>query len=491
MEQKLIHAASELPEAKLEFDAIQVTPASRKGRLIWRSKVAIAACLALALCLALGSYAYAAEVKAYNAAVQFFADYGLSTEGLTRSQIKAVYRDITTESFTYSKTAEVIRNSFSTGPVGGYEIWEDAPTPEDVENLWNDMNYNGMFVPYVRDNYQFDVELIQNAEGRVTDEKRYMEKHEADAVIWRVYLPFGFGRYCEVADGVIVFGYETSYDSGQAKTDCWIGKIDHSGTLLWLHMLENGFDREFPEGVLVNADGSYTLFTRGDNQFLCVSRYTPEGELVLYKETDLGPYNIGHVANYGDGYLLQMRTGEKNEVSRFVQVDQQGNVQSGFSYKDPKNNYVIQDMIEWGGKVYVSAYATPKPGEDEPIYGISSEIDHILDYVFNLEGWKISSEELTTMVRDNYAAVLLVCDPNHGGKLQVFYTIPGSLGADLMISDDGRLIWETESITTTFFSPATSSFTIGGVCTVYQYAFDAESVLVGRGKSGETTNFRR
>lgn len=492
MEHKLMQAASVLPETELDFDAIQVAPTTGKGKVIWRPKMAIAACLALALCLGLGgyAYAYAAEEKEYNAAVQFFADYGLSTDGLTRSEIKAVYRDIITESFTYGKTAEVIRNSFSFGPVGGYEIWEDVPSPEDIENLWNDKNYDGRFIPYVRDEYQFHVEDITDESGRVIDRKFYMEKYQADTVIWRVYLPFWQGDYCEVEDGVIAFGSATNYDSGTADTDSWIAKVDHEGALLWIHQLENGFGKECAEGVFVNADGSYTLFSRGDYRYLCVSRYTPEGERILYKETDLGVHSIGKMSIYGDGYLLQISSNQENEFARFIQVDQQGNVINGFSYKDEKNNYVIMDMTEWGGKVYISAYATPKLGEGES-YGGRNEIAPILDYVFNMAGWDVSDEELTPVVRDNYAAVLLVCDPDDGGRIQVFYSIPGSLGADFIVSDDGRLIWETESITTTFFSPATSSFTIGGVCNVYQYAFDAEGMLVGRGKTGKTTNFRR
>lgn len=385
----------------------------------------------------------------------------------------------------------MIRNSFTSGPVGGYEIWQDAPTPEDVENLWNDKNYNGKFVPYVREFYRFNLEYIWNDDGRVVDTKYFLEKCEAEIILWRTEIPFSGGKYCKVADGVIVYGCDITCDSDQVETDYWIGKIHHNGTLLWIHMLENSFDKKILGSVLENADGSYTLFSVGDNQILCVSRYSPDGERTLYKETDLGTYTIiGHVANYGDGYLLQIYTGEKNEVSRFVQVDQQGNVQNGFSYKDPKNNYVILDMIEWGGKVYISAYATPKLGEDEPTYG-RSEIARILDVAFNLYDMIIPDEELTPMVRDNYAAVLLICDPDKGGKLQVFYTIPGSLGAELMISDDGRLIWETESITTTFFSPVTSSYTIGGICNVYQYAFDEDGALVGRGKTDKVTNFHR
>lgn len=494
MEQKLKKLASELPEARLQFEYIAAKPVTKKERFIQsprRIAVALAASLALLVCTGFGSYAYAEEVKEYNAAVQFFNENGLSTDGLSRREIKAVYRDITTESFTYSKTAEVIRQSLSSGQVGGYEIWQDAPTPEDVEKLWNDKNYDGWFVPYVKDTYQFHTELVENDHGQVIESKDYIEKYDGNTALWRAYLPFWWGDYYEVADGLIVFGHDTSHNSGKAETDGWIAKISHDGTILWINQLENGFDREYTEGVLVNADGSYTLFSRGDSQYLCVSRYTPDGVRTLFKQTDLGPHSVGHVANFGDSYLLQISGGDENEFARFIQVDQQGNVIGGFSYKDTKNCYVIKDMTEWGGKVYVSAYATPKLGEDERTYGGRTEIARILKYASEQKKVDIPSEDLTPVVRDNYAAVLLVCDPNVGGKIQVFYTIPGSLGADLIISDDGRLIWETESITTTFFSPATSSFTIGGVCHIYQYAFDADGALVGRGKTDTTTNFRR
>jgi hypothetical protein len=65
------------------------------------------------------------------------------------------------------------------------------------------------------------------------------------------------------------------------------------------------------------------------------------------------------------------------------------------------------------------------------------------------------------------------------------------MGADLIVTEDGRLIWETESIISTFFSIATSSFTIGGNCQIYQYAFDGSGTLIARGKTDEIVNYRR
>ena len=84
----------------------------------FRLKPALAACLAV-LIIGGGSsaFAIAAEAREYNAAVTFFSANNLSTEGLARWEIKNVYRDITTGTFNYDKTAEVIKKR-----VGGYEI---------------------------------------------------------------------------------------------------------------------------------------------------------------------------------------------------------------------------------------------------------------------------------------------------------------------------------------------------------------------------------
>ncbi len=46
---------------------------------------------------------------------------------------------------------------------------------------------------------------------------------------------------------------------------------------------------------------------------------------------------------------------------------------------------------------------------------------------------EISSEELTPLVRDNYTAVLLVCDPE-GGAPETFYSVQGSLGGKLRVN---------------------------------------------------------
>ena len=106
------------------------------------------------------------------------------------------------------------------------------------------------------------------------------------------------------------------------------------------------------------------------------------------------------------------------------------------------------------------------------------------------EGVEITSEELTPIVRDNYTAILLICDPE-GGAPKTFYSVKGSLGGDLSVNTSGQLEWNVESITTTFDSPITSYFTIGGNCAVFCYTFDAEGNLTGQTDTGNTVPYRR
>ena len=133
MEQKLYDVASKLPEASLDFNTIQSTFKKKSKIKILKIVASLAACFILLTFIVF----FAVDVKEYNDAVDFFNEHSLSTEGLERGEIKAVYTDITTKSFSYAKTAEVIKNSLSSDQIEGYEVIQENPTPEEVEELWN------------------------------------------------------------------------------------------------------------------------------------------------------------------------------------------------------------------------------------------------------------------------------------------------------------------------------------------------------------------
>ena len=200
----------------------EAAPVAKKSRNkpIWFRWGTIAACMVLVLSVCFGSFAVVAEAKEYKAAVQFFNDYGMSTEGLTRGEIKEVYRDITTKSFTYSKTAEVIRNSISSDNIGGYEIVQDNPTPEDIENLWNYKNYTGGFIGATQTgaHYKYHSEYKEDESlGLEVHDKSYLEKYDGDNLLWSVSISdFWIEDYSIVSDGVIAYG----------RTDTWSSTLN-------------------------------------------------------------------------------------------------------------------------------------------------------------------------------------------------------------------------------------------------------------------------
>lgn len=157
-----------------------------------------------------------------------------------------------------------------------------------------------------------------------------------------------------------------------------------------------------------------------------------------------------------------------------------------FTYEGEDCDYYLTSMAEFGDRVYLSAYTVPKQTNG----GGRHEIADILDYVFEKGFLEITSEELTPLVRDNYTAVLLLCNPE-GGALETFYCVNGSLGGELNVNDAGELVWNVESVVNTFFSPATSSFTIGGTCQVFRYIFDDTGTLLCQEDTGETAPYRR
>ena len=488
---RLLEIIGEIDERHI----LEAAPAVRKSRskLVWVKWGGMAACMVLILSACLGAFAIAAEAKEYETAVQFFQYYDMSTEGLTRGEIKAVYRDITTKSFSYSKTAEVIQSSISPDTVGGYEIPQEDPTPEDVETLWNQKNFTGQFAG----DTQMGVHYLYRAEykedpalGFEVFDTSYIEKYDGETLLWSVPVPeFRVEGCSTVSDGVIAYGVTDTWSSTQ-DSYAWMVKIDTDGQFIWKQMLNHGFENESIAEVVENADGSYAIFSRGDLTTFCLSQYSVDGEQTSISRTEIGNYGIWNAARLGDGYIVQLGNVLLNEHAKIVKVDYEGIITDSFSYSGEDAYYYIADMIEFNGNVYLSAYAVPKLADEEQSAGGRYEIAAVLNYLFDNGLWDISSEELTPMVRENYTAMLLVCDPVSGTP-QEFYSVKGSLGSELAVSDTGELLWNVESITSTFFSPATSSFTIGGTSCVYQYTFDNSGQLIRQEKTGEIVEYRR
>lgn len=445
-------------------------------------KPVLVSCIAfLVLAVCFSGFAISREVRAYNEALNFFDKYDLETTGLTRKEIKSVYRDISSGKFTYDKTAYVIEKS-----LGGHEIFQEDPTAEDLKNLW-EYRKNKLLLVVKETPYRFETIMRYDAEkGYDVFDASIFSKYDNKKKVWSVeYDNFIIEDYTVYGDLICAYGY-TPGASFQSSRAC-LSLISKDGIILWTVTLSNGFGNEYVGSVVLN-DREIVVFSRGDLKYLCFSRLDLNGKLKTFTKTDIGNYGIWNSTRLGDGYLVQIGNYSKDGES-FIKVDKNGVITDSFTYTSEDEIYYITDMIEYGGNVYLSAYSVPKISEGNNAGG-RDEIASILKYIYDNQLLNISNEELTKLVRKNYTAVLLICDPETGVPGE-FYSVEGSLGGELSFSEDGNLLWKVESITDTFLSLMTSSFTIGGQSYIYRYTFDDEGILIKQEKTGEIENYRR
>ena len=482
IDEKYIDEATVFPAGQNEATPLHFAAAKQTHRFGWRAAVACAVLIAV-----IGSavFAFAVEAKNYNAAVTFFEENGLSTDGLSRAEVKAVYRDITEKTFSYDKTADVIRQA-----VPGWEIQQAEPTPEELASIWNESLWNEtVWMKSTAPNeitYRVDAKYVYDSQkGFDFLDKGILECYREMEKIWTAeFKDFYVEGYQFTKEGTVVWGQNDV--SSSSKTYGWIALVDGEGNVMWQKRLEHGFGHEYVGAILSNGDGTWAVISRGDLKYLCLSCYNADGEELSFHKTEVGNLGIWNAARLGDGYIVQLGNQTSRDTALLYKMDREGNVTDSFSYKEDDCEYYITDLIEFEGQVYLSAYAVPMQTDE----GGRHEIANVLDYIFSKEEWEISSEELTPLVRDNYTAVLLLCDPE-GGRPKTFYSVEGSLGGKLSVNDSNQLEWNVESVTSTFFSPATSSFSIGGSCKVFRYSFDAEGALMGQTDTGETVPYRR
>lgn len=471
------HLDPKLPKsalARIEKKALEKTglQKQKKRRFHYRVWASIAVCLILTV-----SFAAVAEAKEYSAAMSFFTENGLSAEGLSREDVKAVYRDITTQRFANQKTAEVIRHS-----VPGTEIPQKEPTPEELAALWNSNAKNA--AASIETNYTVHTKYrLDETLGFDVFEKSDVDCRSNGETIWSAEISSFLVSDCALTpNGTAAWGYTYIWSSEQ-PSPAWLAQLDDDGNMLWEQQLDHGFRHEFIADVLDNGDGTWAVISRGNLEYLCLSRFDQNGNELSFRKTQVGNKGIWNAARLGEGYLVLLGNTAAGDTAHLVKLDRDGTATDHFIYESEECDYYITDMAEFEGRIYLSAYAVPHRDENGGTY----EIGGILDYIFEKDDWQISDEELTPLVRDNYTAVLLLCDPS-SGSAQTFYSVKGALGGSVH-EENGRLQWNVNSVVSTAFSPYTSAYSISGICKVYRYSFGSSGVLIGYEDTGETAPY--
>ena len=450
----------------------------RAGRTISRLKTA-AACLLLAAVMVLA--AAGAEAAEYAAAHTFFEENGLATDGLSRADIREVYRDITTRTFGSDKTAAVL-----TRAVPGLALAQEAPSPEVLASLWDQRVFARTPAGA---GYAYSMRCTEKKDPstgvEVTDTST-VECRLDGHLLWTAAFPDVFTEGAvHAGDATFVWGQVPQIGSDYGHS-AWLACVDDAGQTRWSRVLLHGYGQESIAAVLEKEEGAVAVISRGNLRFLTLTLFDASGRQTYWHQTEIGNLGVWGAARLGDGYLVHVGTWQQKETATLLKLDADGVPQETLSYEADDGDYYLTDMASFGGRIFLSAWFVPKTDRT----GSRADIQPVLDQVFSEDRLDIPDEELTLLVRDNYTAVLLVCDED-GGLPQTFYSAEGSLGGRLAVAGDGTLLWDVENISSTFLSLATNSFTVGGVSTVYRYAFDASGTLLSRTKTGETVPFRR
>lgn len=470
----------------------------------------LAACAALVVLAGSATAAFAVEEKEYKTAVAFFAENELSTEGLSRADVKAVYRDIVTQRFALDKTEEVLRQT-----VTGVEILQRKLLPGELALLWREyrekrrMNPSSPTLPKKGISYQtINNELYRFDKSLEECEKPILLCYLDGELIWEIEFNTTIAGKVHTADGTAVWGHNIraagwKYTQPEAG---WLARVDEEGNCVWDCYLDHGFEYENIYAIVDNGDGTWAVFSTGDRHYLCMSRFSVDGHEIGFRTTEAGK-SIQKAIRAGENYFVSVVNYESNYQSRIIKLDRDGKKIDEFSFDEEDWEYAIADMVEFGGQVYFSAYVYPKPHTEATLSSVQRQFYYVWQYA--IEEWDrvrdskefipssddspetdgikilyVFPSNVLGVVRDKQTAVLLVCDPTDGTP-KTFFEVEESLSGKLAINDDGQLEWEVYKIVEASCSIDSNSYSFIVRAKVYQYVFDTDGNLIGRIDTGK------
>ncbi len=363
--------------------------------------------------------------------------------------------------------------------LAGTEICPAVPAPEELSAPAS--------VPVAGDGYRTEyLEKTDPALGFSVFDRSILTCYADGVPRWSAeFTDFCVEGSAALSGGTAVWGQNYGWSSEQSRYG-WLARVDGEGKILWERRFDHGFRWESVTAVLDVGDGTWAVVSRGDFRYLCLSRYDTDGNELLFSKTEVGNLGVRDAIRMGDGCLVRLDHAQEQVTAMLYRLGFDGTVLDRLVYDGGDSDYYLTGMAQSGGLLFLSAYVVPKQTDEGGRY----EIGNILKEALSRESFNYPEEELTSAVRENYTAVLLLCGAE-SGLPTAFYAVPGALGGKLSVNDAGETEWEVQSVVTTFFSPMTSSFTVGGTCEVFRCTLDAAGGLLRWEDTGETAPYRR
>lgn len=457
-----------------------ITKSTRKMGRNTKTLVLIAACVSMIVAMGVGSFV--AEALEYNNAVEYLKEKNISIKGMSREDIKNVYRDITTDSYTYSNNSKAVHKNTYINSVQGYNIVQ-----KNINNSMSNANYilDAENTAETDEFYSFDVR--GEKEEWITDEKgyeyyidsmesSYIVKYVGGSEVWEAeFKEFEIDNYIVAENGVLVYGRTPVRYDGKGWV-MWSAFIDNDGKVLWKKKLDEGFFHNCAVYACENDDGTFLVVSCSDNDisdeinppeklaknkdkdnYMVIYNLDSDGKIISTTTANMGEYfQIDIVLKSGENYIAELYYMDSDD-RRFVKVNREGKIVKSFRLESTTDNYEFVDMAEFNGKLYLSATARSN-------YSGINEI------------------------KEGYTSVLLVCDYD-SGRPKEFYSAKGSFAGKLFVNNNRELKWCIDSIISAEYSPYTSSYSVAGEKRTKTYTFDKTGVLLYETRSNRIERF--
>lgn len=423
------------------------------GRKFRRAVVICAAVLLLVSGFTV--YAVAAEAKEYNEAVGFFDENNIPTDGLSRAEIKAVYRDVTMKTYSYEKTIEIL-NAYS---VEVYSETLESPTNAELDELWNERVLAYTEQLHAQSGIWYDVEYEDAGfdSNGIGHSVQYVVRKDGENVIWRYRVPddmdylFVDESIISCTGGVVVIGSTGGFGTWE-ETPCAI-MLNDDGELLWRY---DDAKKCFSYQTACDCGDAVALFGGGAGNGEYGNIYTligKDGEVQINKVEMTDRYlRFGAAVRTGDHYLAKVFDGGWKLIS----VTQDGEKTEKYDYSVDGVPVTVRDIISFGGKVYLSA----EKQDEELTYGDLAQ----------------DEEALLRFFKENYTAILL--ETGDDGTVRKAFEVknvrPGTLSED----EDGNLRWQIIRYDKAGFAPLwMNSHIYEFDCTEFSFVFGEDGKL--------------